>query len=294
MRTIAQLRRHLRDALRSAGKPDADAESRTILLRVLDVSPADLVADSTASVSPEHEGEILATLERRLSGEPLDMIVGERPFFGRPFSVNADVLSPREDTEVLVRRALDLLHGIEAPRLLDLGTGSGAIAVTLLAERPDASALAVDISPHALLVAEENAERHGVADRLDLAEGSWFEHVEGRFDAILSNPPYITDAAMRDLATEVADYDPALALAGGPDGMDAFRVIAGEARTHLQPGAPLLLEIGYDLGVGVADLLLKAGFRDVDVSKDLSGHDRVVEGFAPAPADILPPAEPQA
>ena len=286
MPTVAQLRRAIADRLREAGKPEGEA--RTILSRVLEMSPAEMVAGSLTPVPPEAEGEINATVERRLAGEPLDMIVGEREFFGRAFAVNADVLSPRDDTEVLVRRALELLDGVEAPRVLDLGTGSGAIAVTVLLERPDASALAVDISPHALLVAEENAERHGVAGRLDLVEGSWFEHVEGRFDAVASNPPYVTDAAMRDLATEVADWDPALALAGGVDGMDAYRVIAGEARTHLQPGAPLLLEIGHDLGVGVADLLLRAGFERVDVSKDLAGHDRVVEGFAPRLAEVLP------
>ena len=279
--THALARRRIARALAEAGKPDADAEAREIVGRAARLDAAGLVARGDEPMEANALGEAMATLERRLAGEPLDHILGEREFFGRVFRVTADVLSPRGDTEVLVRRALELIEGVEAPRVLDLGTGSGAIAVTLLAERADASALALDISPYALLVAEENADAHGVAGRLDLAEGSWFDDVEGRFDLIVSNPPYITDAAMRELATEVADYDPALALAGGPDGLDAYRVIAGELAAHLQPGAPCVLEIGYDLGEAVAALLVAAGLEGVRVGPDLAGLDRIVEGRAP-------------
>ena len=267
--------------LSGAGKADAQGEAREIVGRVLELTREEMVGRGADGVAAEDLGEINAVLERRLAGEPLDSIIGEREFFGRPFRVTPDVLSPREDTEVLVRRALESVAPVEAPRLLDLGTGTGAIAVTLLAERTDASAMAVDISPYALLVAEENARRHGVADRLDLVEGSWFDDVEGRFDLVVSNPPYITDAAMRELDREVADYDPALALAGGPDGLDAYRVIVAEARAHLQPGAPLILEIGYDLGPAVTQLMKEAGFTRVALHADLAGHDRVVMGFAP-------------
>ena len=269
--------------LTDAAKPNAQSEAREIVGQVLGLTREEMVGRASDGVASEDLGEINAVLERRIAGEPLDNIIGEREFFGRMFRVTPDVLSPRDDTEVLVRRALELMGAIEAPRLLDLGTGSGAIAVTLLCEDADASAMGVDISPYALLVAEENAGRHEVEERLDLVEGSWFDDVEGRFDLIVSNPPYITDAAMRELATEVRDYDPALALAGGPDGLDAYRVIVGEATAHLQPGAPLLLEIGYDLGEAVAELLETAGFERVAVSPDLAGHDRLVEGFAPAP-----------
>ena len=269
--------------LTDAAKPNAQSEAREIVGQVLGLTREEMVGRASDGVASEDLGEINAVLERRIAGEPLDNIIGEREFFGRMFRVTPDVLSPRDDTEVLVRRALELMGAIEAPRLLDLGTGSGAIAVTLLCEDADASAMGVDISPYALLVAEENAGRHEVEERLDLVEGSWFDDVEGRFNLIVSNPPYITDAAMRELATEVRDYDPALALAGGPDGLDAYRVIVGEATAHLQPGAPLLLEIGYDLGEAVAELLETAGFERVAVSPDLAGHDRLVEGFAPAP-----------
>ena len=267
--------------LSGAGKADARGEAREIVGRVLGLTREEMVGRGTDGVAAEDLGEINAVLERRLAGEPLDNIIGEREFHGRPFRVTPDVLSPRDDTEVLVRCALEWMATVEAPRLLDLGTGTGAIAVTLLAERADASAMAVDISPRALLVAKGNARRHGVADRLDLVEGSWFDDVEGRFDLILSNPPYITDAAMRELDREVADYDPALALAGGPDGLDAYRVIVAEARAHLQPGAPLLVEIGYDQGESVPELLRAAGFQHVRVEKDLAQNDRVVIGFAP-------------
>ena len=273
--------REAAERLRDGGKPNAQAEAREIVGRALGLSRAELVGRSapgvaSQGVASEDLAEINAVLERRLAGEPLDSIIGEREFFGRLFRVTPDVLSPREDTEALVRATLAALDGVETPRVLELGLGSGAVAITLLAERPDMSVMGVDISPFALLVGENNAVRHGVADRLDLAEGSWFEPVEGRFDAVVSNPPYITDAAMRTLEREVRDFDPALALAGGPDGLDAFRVIAGQARAHLEPGAPLLLEIGYDLGAGVAALLARAGFADVRVTPDLAGHDRVV------------------
>ena len=273
--------REIAARLEDAGKPNPDSEAREIVMRALGLSREALITRAADGVAAEELGEINAILERRLAGEPLDHIIGEREFFGRAFRITPDVLSPREDTELLVRTTLSELSATEAPRVLDLGTGSGAIAITLLAERPDMSAVAVDISPYALLVAEENAQAHRVSDRLDLMEGSWFDHVEGRFDAIVSNPPYITDAAMESLEREVRDFDPALALAGGPDGLDAYRVIVGRACAHLQPGAPLLLEIGYDLAAGVEALMRSMGFEEVTTLADLAGHDRVVVGRAP-------------
>ena len=262
--------------------PDAEHEVADMIAEITGLSRTEQAARGREAVDAGDRDRIMALMERRISGEPLDHILGRREFMGRRFAVTREVLSPREDTEVLVRRALDMAKGVEGMRLLDLGTGTGAVAISLLLALPDASALAVDLSPEALLVAEDNARAHGVADRLDLVQGSWFAAVEGRYDLIVSNPPYITDAAMRDLEREVADYDPALALAGGPDGLDAFRVIAGQARAHLQAGAPIALEIGYDLGPTVMALLAEAGFEDLAITRDLAGHDRVVTGRNPA------------
>ncbi len=164
----------------------------------------------------------------------MSRILGEREFYGRIFSVTPDVLDPRPDTETLIDAALKLMP--PSARLLDLGTGSGVIMVTLLAERPDASGVAVDLSPSALAVARANAERNGVAARLTLHSGEWFEPVgDERFDLILSNPPYVPEAEIEGLAPDVREHDPRLALAGGPDGLEAYRAIAAGAMRHLKP-----------------------------------------------------------
>jgi len=260
---------------------DADAEAWAMLLWGTDMSRAEVMVRGTEFVAPEVMSAIMGVLERRLGGEPLDHIFGVREFYGRQFKVSADVLSPREDTEVLVRRALAALESVEAPRVLDLGTGSGAIIVSVLAEREDARGVAVDLSEAALAIAGENARAHGVAERLDLLAGSWFAPVEGAFDLIVSNPPYITAQAMSVLEPEVADYDPALALAGGQDGLEAYRAILAEAGTYLLSSRHLVVEIGFDQGGAVCAMFEGAGFVDVSVMQDLAGLDRAVIGLKP-------------
>jgi release factor glutamine methyltransferase len=213
-------------------------------------------------------------LARRVFGEPVSRILGVRNFFGRDFVVSPEVLDPRADTETLVEAALPLLG---QGRILDLGAGSGAIIVTLLAERPEASGVAVDLSPGALAITADNARRHGVASRLSLLEGSWFSPVEGCFDLIVSNPPYIPAGDIEGLDREVRDFDPHLALAGGTDGLDAYRVLAGGAARFLSPSGALLLEIGAGQAAAITGLFVGEGWQLAGQFRDLGGHVRVLK-----------------
>ena len=216
-------------------------------------------------------------LARRLVREPLAQILGEWSFFGREFRVTRDTLVPRPDTETLVELALGRGFG----RLLDLGTGTGAIAVSLLAERPEAVGVASDISAAALAVAGENADRHGVTGRLTFVQADWWDGIEGRFDLIVSNPPYVTEAEYAGLAPEITEWEPRGALTPGGDGLGAYRAIAGGLAAHLAPGGRVLLEIGAGQGAAVAGLLGAAGLDAVAVHPDINGKARVVSGAMP-------------
>lgn len=233
-------------------------------------------------VSEGDAGKVAALLERRLTGESVARIIGEREFYGLPFQLNTATLEPRPETELLVDIALELLP--PGGRLLDLGTGTGCIPVAILANRPDTIAVAVDLSAEALEAARENGARNAVAERLRLLPGSWFEPLsltmrvdeKTSFDLIVSNPPYITSAVVETLSPEVRDFDPRLALDGGPDGLAPYRIIAAEAARYLKSGGYVLLEIGYDQGAAVSALLTQSGFSNVSVHQDLNGLDRVV------------------
>jgi release factor glutamine methyltransferase len=218
-----------------------------------------------------------AMLARRLAREPLALILGQWGFYGRDFAVTRDTLVPRPDTETLVELAL----AREFARLVDLGTGSGAIAVTLLAERAGATGVATDISDAALAVAAGNADRHGVAGRLRLQRADWWDGVEGPFDLVVSNPPYVTEAEYAGLAPEITGWEPRAALTPGGDGLAAYRAIAAGLAGHLVPGGTCLLEIGAAQGEAVAAILQAAGLAQVTVHADLAGKPRVVAGTMP-------------
>lgn len=217
-------------------------------------------------------------VEARAGRMPLSQIVGGRAFWKGWFLVTPDVLDPRPDTEILVEQALK----VPFSRVLDLGTGSGCILISLLAERPGAVGLGTDISDRALLVAGKNAIRHGVADRLELTVSDWFADIGGRYDLIVANPPYIAAEEMAGLDPEVRDHEPRQALTDGADGLSACRRIVRGAPGHLDQGGRLIVEIGPSQGAAVAGLFREAGFRDVAVHPDLDGRDRVVSGHAPA------------
>jgi len=274
---VNSAKRFLTAQFREAGLETPDLDARLLVMAATGFSHTDMIMRGTEFPRADTFDVIADYAARRLAGEPVDHILGRREFYGREFKVTKNVLSPRPETEMLVEAALEILKEKGIAQVLDLGTGSGAIMISILAEAPQVTALAVDISETALSVAEENTKTHCVDDRCAFKQGSWFEPVSGQFDIILSNPPYITDAAMEDLAAEVTGFDPDLALRGGKDGLIAYKAIAEQAMNHLKPGGYILLEIGYDQGVSVSALLKSAGFKDVSVHQDLAGHDRMIK-----------------
>ena len=229
---------------------------------------------------PLEETELAAlrlAVKKRATRLPVAYIVENKEFMGLDFKVTTDVLIPRPDTEILVETALKLLQTMENPHILDIGTGSGAIAVSVLVNIPSAQGTAVDISPAALVIAEGNANRHQVTERLTFCLGDLFAPVQGQlFNAIISNPPYIPLADIGGLTPEVRQ-EPSLALAGGEDGLDFYRRIIHEAKNYLAPGGFIALEVGFDQAQLVATMARETGlFKVSDIVKDYGGIERVV------------------
>lgn len=225
---------------------------------------------------PLEESELSAyraLIVRRAKREPLQYILGETEFWSLPFSVSPAVLIPRPDTEVLVEEALRLAGGL---RVLDVGTGSGAIAVALAHELAGAQVVALDISMEALAVADSNARRNAVDDRIMFLQGDLAHLPEGPFDLIVSNPPYIPIADVEELMPEVRDFEPRQALVGGIDGLNPYRALATQASFCLVPGGWLLVEVGVDQASDVQQLFFNAGLKDVFCRDDYGGVPRVV------------------
>jgi release factor glutamine methyltransferase len=221
--------------------------------------------------------EMRALVERRRSGEPVQYITGEQEFYGLPFRVTPDVLIPRPETEHLVEKALGLAAEVDRPRIIDVGTGSGAIAVALAHHLPNARITALDISPMALEIARENARRDAVADRIQFIESDLLTAVtDERFDMVVSNPPYVPTTDRDSLSVEVREHEPGLALFAGEDGLDIYRRLIPEAFAVLVAGGYVLLEIGYGQSAAVAALLTESGFEKVEFVPDLQGIPRVV------------------
>nr|WP_289623643.1 peptide chain release factor N(5)-glutamine methyltransferase [Paracidovorax valerianellae] len=260
----------------------ARIDAQLLLLHALDRPDAGrawLLAHDTDALSASAQANFLALCQRRAAGEPVAYLTGRKEFYGLPLQVDARVLDPRPDTETLVDWALQVLEPIATPRVADLGTGSGAIALALQSQRPDARVLAVDASPEALEVARANGERLALPVRF--AQGDWLLGLgEGAvFDAIVSNPPYI---AADDPHLAALTHEPLGALASGADGLDDIRTIAGQALPHLVPGGWLLLEHGWDQADAVQALLRATGFAEVQSRTDLAGHARCTGGRRPA------------
>jgi len=272
-RSVDQSLRATVQALTAAGIAEASTDARHLLAHALGVGRDRLLLMGPDAMPPEAATRLEQAIARRIAREPVTRIIGQRLFWGRLFTVTPDVLDPRADTETLIATALE---GLAPKRLLDLGTGSGAMAVTLLAEWPDATGVATDISIAALNVARDNAQALGVASRLELIRSDWFEAVSGRYDLILSNPPYIAADEMPDLSPEVRLHDPAIALSPGGDGLDPYRVIAAQAPAYLTPAGRVIVEIGWQQGADVTAIFRAAGWRDLRLILDMEGRDRVL------------------
>lgn len=269
-------------ALTAAGIDNARFEARLLLAHAGGVTAEWLIAHG-GEVAPAAAVETLRALTaRRVRREPIAYVVGEREFWGLPFKVSPAVLVPRPDSETLIEAALALMPGRREPwRIVDLGVGSGCLLLTLLREFPNASGVGMDASAAALTMAATNAVALGVAARLRLVEGDWrqpgwAERLGGPFDLLVSNPPYVDTAAIAGLMPDVARFEPHLALDGGPDGLAAYRIIAGEAARLVGPGGRVLIEAGEGQAPEISALLSAAGFVPGRPWKDLGGIDRIV------------------
>lgn len=264
MTSVAQL-------LAGSGLPRAEA--RLLLAEALETTVEALIARPERSVDDACAARYARLRARRVSGEPIAYLRGRKEFHGREFVLSPAVLVPRPETELLVELALARLRGRPAPRVLDLGTGSGCIAVTLALECRPASVVAADRAAEALAIARDNARRLGAAVEFVLSD--WFSQIDGRFDAIVANPPYVasTDPCLRALA-----HEPHGALAAGPDGLADLRRIVAGAPAHLNPGGWLAVEHGYDQGPSVRGQFARAGFDAIETHRDLAGLERVCLG----------------
>ena len=263
-----------------AASDSARADAEILLAALLDSERAALRLRHDEAIEAATVLRYASWIERRKLGEPVAYIVGRQGFWTLDLVVDTAVLIPRPDTETLVEWALSLLPANTPSRVLDLGTGSGAIALAVASERPTVSVLATDLSEAALDVARENARRNGIG-HVVFARGAWLAALPAEtapFDLILSNPPYIADG---DAHLAALRYEPRLALTSGIDGLDAIREIVREAPAHLTSGGWLLLEHGHDQGAAVRALLTEAGFEDVETRRDFGGNDRVTGGRKP-------------
>ena len=262
--------------LQAAGVEGAARDLRLLLAFAIGIPPDRLTPVLADALSGAAAARFEAAVSARVSRQPVSQIVGGRLFWGRWFRVTPDVLDPRPETETLIAAALDG----EFSRVLDLGTGSGAILITLLAERAGATGTGVDLSPKALSVATANAAALSVAGRATFLQSDWLSAVRGRFDLVVANPPYIAEAELPALSPEVRLWEPRLALTPGGDGLDACRSILRDVRSVLVPGGRILLETGASQGDAVAALCQTAGLQAVTVLQDMDGRDRVVSAFA--------------
>lgn len=262
--------------LTEVGIDGASRDARLLMAHVLQIDPSRITLVAPDAVNAEAQAAFEACLERRIKREPISHIIGRRSFYGREFYVSADVLDPRPETEILVHEALTKPFA----SVLDMGVGSGAILLSLLAEMPLAKGQGSDLSEAALKVAARNADQLGLTSRARFTPSDWFDAITGPFDLIVSNPPYIALDEMPDLSPELS-HEPRMALTDEQDGLTAYRIIAAGALAYLTPRGRILLEIGPTQGASVADMLLVQGFKGVRIIPDLDGRDRVVYGVAP-------------
>ena len=260
--------------LKAAGIDGAARDARALLAEAAGIAPGRVMLEADMVLSDP--ARFRALIARRAAGEPVSRILGRRQFWGRDFTVTRDTLDPRPETELLV----GLAASEPFTRVLDLGTGSGCIVLSLLLEQPQASGVATDVSPEAMRIAGENAARLGVADRLILPLSDWFMDVGGRYDLIVSNPPYIAADEMAVLDPDVRDFEPRQALTDEADGLTAYRIIAANALNHLTPGGRILVEIGPMQAEAVSALFQEAGLEDIRTHTDLVDRDRVIAARA--------------
>ncbi len=277
--TLVQAWNSAKARLQAAGVDGPVIDARLLVEAAAGASRTDIIADPRRVLTEEQAAILENFIARRERREPVSHILGRKGFWKIMLQVTADVLTPRPDTETLVELVLRDLPEGKAFSMLDLGVGSGAIILAILAERPAGKGLGVDVSDEALAVARENAANLGLAGRVALLRGDWTRGLgDASFDLVVANPPYVRSAEIAALAPEVRDHEPRLALDGGADGLDAYRELAPEILRVLKPGCPFAVEIGFDQSAEVEALFRAAGAKGVATHKDLANRDRVVAG----------------
>ena len=277
--TLVQAWGAARKRLEAAGVDGPVLDARLLVEAACDATRADIVTDPHRPLTEDQAGRLDALLTRRERREPVSHILGRQGFWKIMLRVSDKVLTPRPDSEAIVDFVLRTHPEDQAFSILDLGVGSGALILAILAERPAAHGLGIDVSEEALEIARDNAATLGLAARCVLARGDWTTGLEDDgFDVIVSNPPYIATEVIAGLQPEVRDYEPMLALDGGPDGLAPYRILAGEILRVLKPGGRFAVEIGYDQKAAVERLFSEAGALEVVTLPDLGGRDRVVVG----------------
>ena len=273
--TVAALLQEARKALFDADIEMSALDARLLLQAASDLSHEAIIAEPDHKLTAEQILQFKNFVNRRLAHEPVSRILGQREFYGRPFQVTKAVLDPRADTEAMIELALELIDD-RFVYVLDIGTGSGAILITLLAERSQLVGVAIDLSEDALHVARQNALANGVSGRMKFHQGSWFEGLKQKFDLIVSNPPYIPHNDIADLEIEVREHDPHLALDGGHDGLFAYRALASGAAAHLNLQGLVIVEIGAGQEADVKTIFTEHGFKLSGQKSDFGGHLRAL------------------
>lgn len=260
--------------LTDAGVPDAALDAWYLLQMVCKIERSYYYVHGEDDITQDAQKEYEIAVQKRAEHIPLQYIIGEQEFMGLRFKVNSNVLIPRQDTETLVEQVLKIVK--PGMKVLDLCTGSGCVLISVLKNAPELTGMGSDISKTALLVAKENAKLHEVD--AEWVRSDLFDNITETFDVIMANPPYIPTGEILSLMPEVRDFEPENALDGGADGLDFYRKIAGQVKDYLNPGGYVYMEIGYDQGEAVSELMRNAGFTEVEVIKDLARNDRVVKG----------------
>lgn len=260
--------------LTDAGVPDAALDAWYLLQMVCKIERSYYYVHGEEDITQDAQKEYEIAVQKRAEHIPLQYIIGEQEFMGLRFKVNSNVLIPRQDTETLVEQVLKIVK--PGMKVLDLCTGSGCVLISVLKNAPELTGMGSDISKTALLVAKENAKLHEVD--AEWVRSDLFDNITETFDVIMANPPYIPTGEILSLMPEVRDFEPENALDGGADGLDFYRKIAGQVKDYLNPGGYVYMEIGYDQGEAVSELMRNAGFTEVEVIKDLARNDRVVKG----------------
>lgn len=278
--SLGELWAEVKRRLAQAGIDDPALEARLFIGHYTGASWTDAIARPGQAVERGAVKAVFDAVARRCGGMPFHRVLGHREFYGLTLSLSSETLEPRPDTETLVELVLPDARRTVAEqgrcRILDLGTGTGAIALALLSQVSEAEALGVDISEKALATAQANANINELGKRFSTLQSDWLTEVNGIFDLIVSNPPYIPTADLKTLSMEVRDHDPRIALDGGADGLDFYRRIAAGAQRHLAPNGTLAVETGYDQSGAVREIFAASGFRAVRTARDLGGHERAV------------------